>query len=172
MAPKMAKPKLSAMPKLTVTRRGTKPPLLKVDPKTCESCGQTTHDYDRHALKAATLVRWPNVVMSKTLNKLIPQGRECGPCKDTRVRYFDASLDDFIKHRKRNAELDADFEAKREAKVQHKHTFRNEEKLSMEKWLKQREEQYQDEYQTGFFTELNRFMRKRLLRPDRYDTVE
>ena len=161
---------LRATPAQKVSKRMLKEnPLFAVPPKTCISCLQSTHDYEKQSDKVSFL-RWPKQNFSKNLNAWTPSGTECGPCRDIRVRFWTEDAEPLKELRRANEKLENDFMEKREDRIKGTRKFVGQEKTSANTLVEETRSKVMESFETGVFTELDAFMVQRGMKPKKYST--
>lgn len=90
----------------------------------------------------------------KKTAKITPQGNECYQCSDARRRFFDETLDKLVKAREGNPALEADFQAKRTARILKTGEFDDVEKITTKSFLENRNTKFEEYFETVGFIEI------------------
>ena len=142
--------------------------FLSLPPRSCGSCGQSTHDYERDLPGAETRAKWLKKDYSVRLQKWSPQGCECYYCNDERracLKDEDGNVPsqaDVEKKKKENPEYEAWCLQLRASKV-------NGDKVAVSKAVKQppklqvetKEGTFEEAYEKGRFLPLQAFAKIR-----------
>ena len=133
--------------------------LLKGSPAHCDSCKQTSHDYEQDAAPKKVRVVWHKIYWSKTLCLYVAHGHECYKCFSMRRRFFTDDQTTLDEQRMKDSALDEHCRKLRKAKVLGSDEFNHLERVKADTWVSRREEQFAEAFTEGFVV-LNGFAPK------------
>ena len=114
MKPKLVPSKAAEANQKSKEKAKRQTELLRQPPQTCNSCQQTTHDYDVDLLPVKVHLRWCKLDISQRTGAASASGHECSVCFSTRRRFFGDpekkgydSQQEVIQARQKNSDVDS-----------------------------------------------------------------
>ena len=140
---------------------------MKVLAKYCGACKQSTHDFEKDLLPKKILLKWLHSDWSAKQNTMVPSGRFCHWCIDTRRRFFSDEWDNLLMIKDKQPEVESKFSEFRKDRVTGAGEFADQEKTSTTYYLTEKETDFEEGFVTATFTEFFKFLHLRSLQPPR-----